>query len=108
MKRGCAKNTPVYTGNNILLLGALVMGANGAVSTLANAVPELFAAVVTAHREGRTKDARELQLTVARLEGAFAGFPYMASAKHLLERRGLPAAGPGFRCRSSMMHNAHC
>jgi dihydrodipicolinate synthase/N-acetylneuraminate lyase len=84
----------VYTGNNVLLLGALIMGANGAVSTLANAVPELFAAVVTAYREGRTADARELQLIIARLQHALTGFPYIASAKHLLERRSLPGGAP--------------
>lgn len=84
----------VYTGNNVLLLGALVMGAAGAVSTLANAVPELFAALVTAHREQRLGDARELQLTVARLQAVLRELPYIASVKHLLERRGLPGGSP--------------
>jgi dihydrodipicolinate synthase/N-acetylneuraminate lyase len=83
----------VFTGNNLLLLSALVMGAQGAVSTLANAVPELFVALVSAYREGQVGRARELQLTIARLQAALAGFPYVASAKHLLERRGLPG-GP--------------
>ena len=80
----------VYTGNNVLLLGALVMGAAGAVSTLANAVPELFGAIVTAHDEGRLEEARDLQLVVARLQAALAGMPYFAAAKHLVTRRGLP------------------
>ncbi|PWR13598.1 hypothetical protein DKT69_19875 [Micromonospora sicca] len=84
----------VYTGNNVLLLGALTMGAAGAVSTLANVVPELFAAIVAAHRQERLAEARDLQLTVARLQAATAGLPYIASAKHLLDRRGLPGGAP--------------
>jgi dihydrodipicolinate synthase/N-acetylneuraminate lyase len=84
----------VYTGNNVLFLGALVMGAAGAVSTFANVVPELFAAVVTAYREARIADARDLQLTIARLQTAVTGLPYIAAAKHLLQRRGLPGGMP--------------
>lgn len=84
----------VYTGNNVLLLGALVMGAAGAVSTLANAVPELFAALVGAYRAGRLDEARELQLAVARLQALVSGLPYIASVKYLLERRGLPGGSP--------------
>lgn len=80
----------VYTGNNVLLLGALVMGAAGAVSTLANAAPELFSAIVTAYDEGRLEDARDLQLVVARLQTALSRMPYFAAAKHLVTRRGLP------------------
>lgn len=84
----------VYTGNNVLLLGALVMGAEGAVSTLANAAPELFTAIVTAHDEDRLGDARDLQLVVARLQTALARMPYFAAAKHLMTRRGLPGGTP--------------
>jgi 4-hydroxy-tetrahydrodipicolinate synthase len=84
----------VYTGNNVLLFPALMMGAAGAVSTMANATPELFAAVVTAYRESRYDDARKLQLTIALLQRAVAGLPYIASVKHLLARRGLPGSRP--------------
>lgn len=91
----CQPDPPtVYTGNNVLLLGSLVMGASGAVSTLANAVPELFAEVVTAYQDGRLADARAAQLTIARLNSALAGLPYIATVKHLLELRGLPGGVP--------------
>lgn len=84
----------VYTGNNVLLLPAMIMGAHGAVSTLANVVPELFAAVVRAYREGRWEQARTLQLTVARLQTALEGLPYIAGVKHILGRRGLAISDP--------------
>jgi len=84
----------VYTGNNVIILPALLMGARGGVSALANAVPELFVALHRAFRNGRLDVARELQLTVARLQAAIAGVPYVAAVKHLVTRRGLPGGAP--------------
>jgi 4-hydroxy-tetrahydrodipicolinate synthase len=81
----------VYTGNNVTILPALVMGANGAVSALANAVPELVTGVYGAWAEGRLDDARRLQFTLARLHGSLAGMPYVGGVKHLLSKRGLPS-----------------
>lgn len=88
----------VFTGNNVIILGALVMGAAGAVSTTANAVPELFGALYAAYRDGDLGKARELQLTAARLQHLLVGLPYVAAAKHLLAVRGLP----GGRTRSPL------
>ncbi|MGH3098280.1 MAG: dihydrodipicolinate synthase family protein [Streptosporangiales bacterium] len=80
----------VFTGNNVIVLGALVMGAVGAVSTTANAVPELFAGLYAAFQSGDLAKARDLQLVAARLQEALAGLPYIAAAKHLLAMRKLP------------------
>lgn len=80
----------VFTGNNVIVLGALVMGAVGAVSTTANAVPDLFAGLYAAFRAGDLAKARDLQLVAARLQEALAGLPYIAAAKHLLAIRKLP------------------
>ncbi len=80
----------VFTGNNTIVLGALVMGAVGAVSTTANIVPELFAQLLSAYRAGDYDAARRHQYTATRLQHAVAGLPYMAAAKCLLEMRGLP------------------
>lgn len=80
----------VFTGNNVIVLGALVMGAAGAVSTTANAVPELFAELYATYQRGNLDKARDLQLTAARLQQALAGLPYIAAAKHLLAVRKLP------------------
>jgi dihydrodipicolinate synthase/N-acetylneuraminate lyase len=84
----------VFTGNNLLVLPALVMGARGGVSALANGVPELFRALHDRFVEGRLEEARRLQLLIARLHGALAGVPYIAAVKHLVSLRGLPGGHP--------------
>ncbi|HXF56896.1 MAG TPA: dihydrodipicolinate synthase family protein [Actinomycetota bacterium] len=81
----------VYVGNNALIFPALVVGARGAVSSLANVVPELVVGVVEAFWEGRLEEARERQFTLARLKEAMAGLPSVGAVKYLVERRGLPA-----------------
>lgn len=81
----------VYVGNNAIILPALVVGARGAVSSLANIVPELVVGVVEAFRAGRLEEARARQLTLARLREAMAGLPSVGAVKYLVERRGLPA-----------------
>jgi dihydrodipicolinate synthase/N-acetylneuraminate lyase len=85
----------VYTGSNLTVLPALVMGARGAVSALANAAPELLVEINRAWCAGDLPRARHLQLALTRLQECVAGLPYVAAIKHLVERRGLPAG----RCR---------
>jgi 4-hydroxy-tetrahydrodipicolinate synthase len=83
----------VYVGNNMTILPALVIGARGAVSALANAVPEL---VVRLHRsfvEGNLDEARGLQASLARVHLALGGLSYVGGVKHLMERRGVSAGG---------------
>jgi dihydrodipicolinate synthase/N-acetylneuraminate lyase len=80
----------VYVGNNSTIFPALGLGARGAVSAMANAVPELVVAVYERWREGRADEARALQFTLARLTGALAGVPFVGGVKHLMARRGLP------------------
>jgi dihydrodipicolinate synthase/N-acetylneuraminate lyase len=81
----------VYVGNNSTIFPALVLGARGAVSAMANAVPELVVAVYERWRQGRADEARALQFTLARLTGVLAGVPFVGGVKHLMTRRGLPA-----------------
>ncbi len=81
----------VYVGNNLLIFPALLLGAHGAVSALANAVPELTRAIHAAATSGSLNDARALQFDLARLHGSLEGIPYVAAVKHLVNRRGLPA-----------------
>jgi dihydrodipicolinate synthase/N-acetylneuraminate lyase len=82
----------VYTGSNLTVLPALMMGARGAVSALANAAPELLVEINRAWREGDLPRARRLQLALTRLQACLDGLPYIAAIKHLVERRG---PGPG-------------
>jgi dihydrodipicolinate synthase/N-acetylneuraminate lyase len=82
----------VYTGNNSLLFAALSIGAQGAVSALANVTPRLFVAIYEAFRGGRTTDALEMQKVAVRFQACFSGMPYVPAIKHLLERAGLGSA----------------
>lgn len=79
----------VFVGNNVIGLGALVMGARGVVSATSNAAPELFVAMHKAFSDGRLEDARRLQLIIAQLQAAVTGLPYIGAVKHLVTRRGL-------------------
>jgi 4-hydroxy-tetrahydrodipicolinate synthase len=83
----------IYTGNNMTILPALAIGARGAVSALANAVPELVVRLYRSFVEGSQEEARTLQRSLARVHGALGGLSYVGAVKHLMERRGLPAGG---------------
>ena len=69
------------------------MGARGAVSAMANAVPELVGAVYRGWADGQLDEARRLQYDLARLTAALAGVPFVGGVKHLMARRGLPSGG---------------
>jgi 4-hydroxy-tetrahydrodipicolinate synthase len=83
----------IYTGNNLIIFPALSIGARGAVSALANAVPELVVAIYDAWSEGRTDECLDLQLTLTRFNTCLKGMPYAGGIKHILERRGLSGGG---------------
>jgi dihydrodipicolinate synthase/N-acetylneuraminate lyase len=83
----------VYAGNNELVAAAIAVGARGAVSAIASAVPELMVALVAAATDGKTEDALALQRTVIGLHACIEGLPYLGSIKHLCRTRGLPGGG---------------
>lgn len=80
----------VYTGNNELVYASLAVGARGAVSALASAVPELMAHIHRSWEAGDEKAAMEAQLLVVRLMGVIRDMPYLGAIKWLGRRRGLP------------------
>jgi 4-hydroxy-tetrahydrodipicolinate synthase len=90
--RSLSADLAVFSGNNALILPALGIGAAGAVSTLANIVPELSAALLNAHRVGDAARALELQYAIVRLQAAMAAYPLIAATKTLLAWRGLGTA----------------
>ncbi|MGH3187734.1 MAG: dihydrodipicolinate synthase family protein [Streptosporangiaceae bacterium] len=90
------KDMVVFTGDNTMLLAALVTGAAGLVSTTSNVTPELFAGIVSAFAAGDLAAARERQLVATRLQAAVSGLPYVAAVEWLMRTRGLPA-GTGRR-----------
>ena len=75
------------------ILPALVIGARGAVSALANAVPELVVRLYRSFIEGDLDEARGLQLGLARVSLALNDVPFVGGVKRLMERRGLSAGG---------------
>lgn len=80
----------VYTGNNELVYATLAVGARGAVSALASAVPELVAGIYASWSTGDAEEAMRRQLTVVRLMDAFRDMPYLGAIKWLGRQRGLP------------------
>lgn len=88
-----AHSPQVYTGNNMLVMPALSIGAVGAVSSLAGALPELYVSLWAAWSRGEWDRARELQSGATRLQQYLRGLPYPAGLKWLLRRRGIPVAG---------------
>lgn len=83
----------VYTGNNVTVLPALLMGAAGSVSALASAFPELMVAIYELWQKGDHDAAVEAQLAAARLQATLDGFPYLGGIKYLMSTRGLPSGG---------------
>ncbi len=83
----------VYAGNNEIIVPALTIGARGAVSAIASAVPELIVAVYERWTEGKQDEALDLQRTVAKLHRCIEGMPYLGAIKYLARRRGLPGGG---------------
>ncbi|MFG2883121.1 4-hydroxy-tetrahydrodipicolinate synthase [Streptomyces sp. NPDC048297] len=84
-----------YAGCDEHVLALYAVGAAGCVSTVANAVPAHFAAILDAFDAGETARAAELQLAATPLIEAMmaAGLPGTVTAKAVLNQLGLPA-GP--------------
>ncbi|MEU3246348.1 4-hydroxy-tetrahydrodipicolinate synthase [Streptomyces sp. NPDC006875] len=84
-----------YTGCDEYVLALRAIGGTGYVSTVANAAPGAFRAILDAFDSGHTAGAARLQRRVIPLVEAMmaAGLPGAVTAKALLGRLGLPA-GP--------------
>jgi len=84
-----------YTGCDEQVLAWYAIGGTGYVSTVANAVPGRFRAILDTFDAGRTAEAARLQQGAVRLIELMmaSGLPGTVTAKGLLGRLGLPA-GP--------------
>lgn len=80
----------IYTGNNELIHASLAVGADGAVSALSAALPELIGAIHLHHSTGDLEGSLRLQLIVARVMAAIRGLPYLGAIKAIAGMRGLP------------------
>ncbi|MFF8863730.1 4-hydroxy-tetrahydrodipicolinate synthase [Streptomyces sp. NPDC015139] len=85
-----------YAGCDEHVLALYAVGAAGCVSTVANAVPGHFTAILDAFDAGDTARATALQLAATPLIEAMmgSGLPGTVTAKALLTRLGLPAGPP--------------
>jgi dihydrodipicolinate synthase/N-acetylneuraminate lyase len=76
----------VFIGAEALVARGLAAGAAGAVSGLASVYPEVVAALVREPTAERSLEAEQLR-------GALERFPFHATAKAVLGRRGVPIGG---------------
>jgi dihydrodipicolinate synthase/N-acetylneuraminate lyase len=76
---------PVLIGSEPLLPAALARGAAGAVSGLAAAFPDVV-------REALDRPDAEAEARLTAIRNALEAQPFIASAKHVLGRRGVPLA----------------
>ena len=76
----------VFIGAEALVARGLAAGAAGAVSGLAGVYPEVVAALVHEPTDERSPEAE-------RLRGALERFPFHATAKAVVGRRGVPLGG---------------
>ncbi|MBI3961930.1 MAG: dihydrodipicolinate synthase family protein, partial [Deinococcus sp.] len=85
--KGCGGNFPVLTGAASILLGALVLGASGAVLGIANVAPERCVEVYNLFQAGKLEEARARQLellALARGVGARFGVGGIKAAMDLV------------------------
>jgi len=81
-------------GTEALALPALLAGAKGIVSGLANAFPELVLELYKSTNEGKLKEASELQLKVIKARKALHLAPVIPVLYELLRIRGIDAGYP--------------
>ena len=99
--RAAAADFALYDGSASLVLDALREGSAGAVLAIANLHPELCAALVRAHAEGRGEEAERLQAELTSREQEVLGPDVLGALKRgVAERlagRGAPPYGTALR-----------
>lgn len=78
-----------FIGSDNLLFKALENGADGAISGIASACPDLIRAIYDAFRSGQKERARHLQGLLDELIAQFNGFPPPWAIKLALQARGI-------------------
>lgn len=83
-----------FSGSDDLLLEALNHGADGAISGVASACPELILAIYHAHKFGRIGEAGQLQSLLNEFIAAIGEFPVPWGIRWAIEARGFPMGPP--------------
>ncbi len=87
--REVRKDFKIYVGDDLLLMYGLALGADGAISGIANIAPELVKGLVDAVKAGDMRKAVELQLKVNELVEAVNYADYPTAIKEGLKYRGV-------------------
>ncbi|AWR94612.1 dihydrodipicolinate synthase family protein [Acidianus brierleyi] len=83
------KDFNMLIGSDTLVLPALMYGADGAVSGIANFAPEIISSIYTKYKEGDFKEAYKYQLVAIKLNNAVSLSDYPTGIKIALRYRGL-------------------
>jgi dihydrodipicolinate synthase/N-acetylneuraminate lyase len=84
----------VLAGNEPIMLGSLALGASGAISGLATAVPEPFVALLEAFSLGDMDEARNWQRLINQMHTCFEPGIRIGGIKAILNSRGVLVNGP--------------
>ena len=87
--KGVRSNFLVYVGDDVVLLYGLALGADGAVSGIANIAPELVRALMESVKQGDLKRAADLQEKINELVEAVDYADYPTAVKEGLKYRGV-------------------
>ncbi len=79
----------VIIGTDNLILPGLVMGAKGAISGLANPLPELFTGMYNDYRSGNLEEAKRKQLLINDIRTTTKQFSSISALKVMLRLRGI-------------------
>ena len=79
----------VIVGTDSLILPALLMGVKGAISALANPLPELSVGVYNDFLSGKIEDSREKQFILNRIRTITKQFSSISALKAMLRLRGI-------------------
>jgi len=87
-------NSDVLVGTDSLIFPALMMGAKGAISALANPFPELCVGIYRDFLDENFREARSKQLFLNKIRTITKQMPSISSLKVLLRYRGIDVGDP--------------
>lgn len=83
-----------FSGSDDVLLDALIHGADGAISGVASACPELVLGIYRTHEQGQMDEARQLQMYLNEFIIAIGEFPVPWGIRWAIEARGFSIGPP--------------
>jgi len=81
----------VVCGDDTSLLSALAVGADGCIAALAALLPKLVLKMFTTFKNGKIKEAQQIQHTLTRVKEEFHKYPYLAAQKAAQTMLGRPS-----------------